>query len=64
METTRQTHLDSRISDLAVKKTGPEWTARPLRLVAHWVLMPTAGGRGRLEMVWEIPDPIPPSSPA
>ena len=37
---------------------GSEWDASPLRPVAHWVQMPTSGGRSRLEMVWEVPDPI------
>jgi len=36
-----------------------EWTAAPLRPVAHWVSMPAANGRSRLSMVWEIPDPMP-----
>jgi hypothetical protein len=57
METTRRTDLESRIGDLGVS----EWDARPLRPVAHWVLMPVAGGRQRLEMVWQVPDPIPPA---
>jgi hypothetical protein len=57
METTRRTYLDSRIGDLVVS----EWDARPLRPVAHWVLMPATGGRQRLEMVWQVPDPIPPA---
>jgi hypothetical protein len=39
---------------------GSEWNASPLRPVAHWVRMPTSGGRSRLEMVWEVPDPIAP----
>jgi hypothetical protein len=43
------------------REAGSEWSARPLRPVAHWVLMPTTGGRARLEMVWEAPDPIPAS---
>lgn len=38
-----------------------EWSAAPLRPVAHWVSMPTGAGRTRLEMVWEVPDPMPPS---
>jgi hypothetical protein len=38
-----------------------EWTASPLRPVAHWVAMPIGKGRSRLEMVWEVPDPIAPS---
>jgi hypothetical protein len=71
METTRTTNLDSRIGNL-VETTqagherserpidaGSEWSARPLRPVAHWVLMPMSGGRNRLEMVWEVPDPMP-----
>jgi hypothetical protein len=47
-----------------VEQVGPEldasseWNAQPLRPVAHWVLMPAAGGGNRLEMVWEIPDPM------
>jgi hypothetical protein len=69
METTRPTSLDLRTGQrtggglIGVRDTsesGSEWTARPLRPVAHWVQMPTAGGRPRLEMVWEIPDPMPP----
>ena len=39
---------------------GVEWTAGPLRPVAHWVTMPVGDGRTRLEMVWEVPDPIAP----
>jgi hypothetical protein len=39
---------------------GAEWDASPLRPVAHWVVMPTGLGRNRLEMVWEVPDPMPP----
>jgi hypothetical protein len=38
--------------------SGSEWDAGPLRPIAHWVLMPPSGGRSRLEMVWEVPDPI------
>jgi hypothetical protein len=61
METTRPTGLDVRIagSTAATTETGSEWTARPLRPVAHWVLMPTSGRRARLEMVWGVPDPMP-----
>ena len=40
--------------------SGSEWDAAALRPVAHWVLMPTAGGRSQLAMVWEVPDPLPP----
>jgi hypothetical protein len=40
-----------------------EWTAQPLRPVAHWVSMPTADGRSQLSMVWETPDPMPPRRP-
>ena len=71
MATTRTTNLDSRIGNL-VETTqadperserpfdaGSEWSARPLRPVAHWVQMPVPGGRNRLEMVWEVPDPMP-----
>ena len=38
-----------------------EWNVAPLHPVAHWVLMPTSGGGSRLEMVWEVPDPMPPA---
>ena len=38
-----------------------EWAAASLRPVAHWVQMPGEGGRTRLEMVWQVPDPLPPS---
>lgn len=38
-----------------------EWNVAPLHPVAHWVLMPTSGGDSRLEMVWEVPDPMPPA---
>jgi hypothetical protein len=32
-----------------------EWTAAPLRLVAHWVPVRDADGRTRLEMTWAVP---------
>ena len=42
--------------------SGAEWSASPLRPIAHWVLMPgDRGERHRLTMVWEVPDPLPPS---
>ena len=46
----------------SVGSAGAEWTAASLRPVAHWVVMPGERGRGRLSMVWETPDPMPPTS--
>jgi hypothetical protein len=34
-----------------------EQAARPLRPVARWEQQPDAEGRGRLVMVWAVPDP-------
>jgi len=59
METTRTTVPDQRLGDSAMGTASSEWNARGLRPVAHWVLMPTPGGRSRLSMVWEVPDPMP-----
>jgi len=39
----------------------PEWTAAPLRPVAHWVRLPDGKGGRRLSMVWEVPNPLPSS---
>jgi hypothetical protein len=39
--------------------TGAEWTARALRPVARWALVPGERGTARLEMVWSVPDPQP-----
>jgi hypothetical protein len=39
----------------------PEWTAEPLRPVAHWVRLPDGKGGRRLSMVWEVPNPLPSS---
>lgn len=39
-------------------RDGIEWTAGPLRPVAHWVTLPSADGRPRLQMVWEVPNPV------
>jgi hypothetical protein len=39
----------------------PEWTAEPLRPVAHWVRLPDGKGGRRLAMVWEVPNPLPSS---
>ena len=61
METTRTTVPDQRSGQLPVDRNGSEWNALGLRPIAHWVLMPAAGGRSRLSMVWEVPDPMPPS---
>jgi len=65
MATMRSTRLDSRVDDLVEaarlvpnQTNGSEWDASPLRPIAHWVLMPTTGGRNRLEMVWEVPAPM------
>ena len=69
METTRTTVPDGLLGEPAsgekpLNQTGSEWNARGLRPIAHWVLMPTAGGGNRLSMVWEVPNPIPPGSDA
>jgi hypothetical protein len=32
-----------------------EWTAAPLRPVAHWVTVCDTDGRARLEMSWSVP---------
>jgi hypothetical protein len=61
METTRTTVPDQRLGDSVVDASRSEWNAVDLRPVAHWVLMPSAGGRRQLSMVWEVPDPLPPS---
>jgi hypothetical protein len=58
MESTRTTVPDQRLGYSATG-TSSEWSASGLRPVAHWVLMPTPGGRNRLSMVWEVPDPMP-----
>jgi len=42
-----------------------EWTeASVLRPVAHWVCLPAGDGRTRLGMIWEVPDPLPPTDPS
>ena len=48
-------------ADQLVQAGHPEWTAQTLRPIAHWVLMPGAGGHSQLEMVWGVPDPMPSS---
>jgi hypothetical protein len=60
METTRTTtHVATSVGPSAgTDARSSEWDAAALRPVAHWVLMPADPGRSRLEMVWEIPDPI------
>ncbi|MBT0767465.1 hypothetical protein KIH74_00930 [Kineosporia sp. J2-2] len=40
----------------------PEWTAAPLRPVAHWVKLPNGKGGRTLSMVWEVPNPLPSSA--
>ncbi|GAB6900467.1 hypothetical protein JCM9957A_35570 [Kineosporia succinea] len=37
----------------------PEWTAKGLSPVAHWVKLPDGKGGRRLSMVWEVPNPLP-----
>jgi hypothetical protein len=59
MKSTGITVPEQRLAESALT-SGSEWHAVSLRPVAHWVLMPTPGGRKRLAMVWEVPDPIPP----
>jgi hypothetical protein len=39
-------------------RDGVEWTAGPLRPVAHWVTLPGDDGRRRLQMIWEVPNPV------
>ena len=60
MATTNTTASDLRVDGPTSDTTGSEWNVAGLRPVAHWVLMPTSGGRSRLSMVWEVPDPMPP----
>ncbi len=67
MATMRSGHVDlaagfapERSAAVPQQASGSEWDASPLRPVAHWVQMPTSGGRTRLQMVWEVPDPIAP----
>jgi hypothetical protein len=62
METTRTAVPEPRLGQ-PVNTATSEWNAVGLRPIAHWVLMPTATGN-RLSMVWEVPDPMPPRSPA
>jgi hypothetical protein len=59
MKTTRSDlRVDGTAPSVVRQGNGFEWDASPLRPIAHWVLMPASGGRSRLEMVWEVPDPI------
>jgi hypothetical protein len=58
---TMRSGLPSVAPSVVARPTGApdvEWTASPLRPVAHWVSMPIGTGRRRLEMVWEVPDPM------
>lgn len=61
MEATKTTTPDRRFGEATSDKIDSEWNAAALRPVAHWVQMPTTGGRSVLSMVWEVPDPMPPS---
>lgn len=47
------------VTDHSATVPAAEWSAEALRPIAHWVLMPSAGGGSQLRMVWEVPDPIP-----
>ena len=65
MEAIREMQLGTQVAGVGTPEgTSSEWGAAALRPVAHWVRMPGADGRGRLSMVWEVPDPIPPAVPA
>ena len=64
METTTTTVPDQRLGEPTTDAGSSEWNARALRPVAHWVKMPTTGGRSVLSMVWEVPDPMPPRASA
>jgi hypothetical protein len=59
VKTVRETPTDVRVAPVPAGSVS-EWSAPALRPVAHWVLMPAADGRSRLEMVWETPNPMPP----
>ena len=37
--------------------TEAEFSAQPLRPVAHWVVLPEDTGSHRLTCVWEVPNP-------
>jgi len=56
-ETADRSSADTRAANAQTARS--EWTATALRPIAHWVQMPTTGGRSRLHMVWEVPDPLP-----
>ena len=38
-----------------------EWSAGPLRPVAHWVVLPDEQGHNALTCIWEVPNPVPPA---
>jgi hypothetical protein len=60
MNTAGETLLEE-LASVVMPNAKSEWTAAALRPVAHWILMPGSDGRNRLRMVWETPDPIPPT---
>lgn len=38
------------------ERASAEWSARPLRPVAHWISEPDETGRRRLRMTWSVPE--------